>query len=213
MVDKIFDHNFTEKIEEEVQTVEDIVETVEEMAEKVEKIAEGFMEDLPDGKLKTAVGLFEHAAEVIAKDARQIDSIIDKQKHNMWIVGGLPSSWRGWLVGMVVTVVIPLMTNKWGTLSKWTRKIEAAVQKVEDIVEAVEEVAEKVEKIAEDIIDDLPDGKLKTAVGLFEHAAEVLAKDAKQFDNIIDKFQEEENKLQAYIEEQRNATTKEDKDA
>ncbi|XP_074369842.1 uncharacterized protein LOC141711345 [Apium graveolens] len=130
----------------------------------------------------------------------------------MWIIGGLPKTWKGWLVGMVVTVVIPLMTNKWGTLSKWTKKIEDAVQKVEDIVEAVEDVAEKVEKIAEDIIEDLPDGKLKTAIGLFEHAAEVIARDAKQIDNVIDKFQEEEDKLQAYIEEQRNATAKKDKD-
>ncbi|KAL8131095.1 hypothetical protein AgCh_007141 [Apium graveolens] len=142
----------------------------------------------------------------------------------MWIIGGLPKTWKGWLVGMVVTVVIPLMTNKWGTLSKWTskktssnslkrlEKIEDAVQKVEDIVEAVEDVAEKVEKIAEDIIEDLPDGKLKTAIGLFEHAAEVIARDAKQIDNVIDKFQEEEDKLQAYIEEQRNATAKKDKD-
>lgn len=66
-----------------------------------------------------------------------------------------------------------------------------AVQKVEDIVEAVEDVAEKVEKIAEDIFEDLPDGKLKTAVGLFEHAAEVIAKDAKQIDNVIDKVRTE----------------------
>lgn len=54
-------------------------------------------------------------------------------------------------------------------------------------MEAVEEAAERVEKIAEDIMDDLPDGKLKAALGLFEHVAEVIAKDAKQLDNVIDK--------------------------
>ncbi|KAL1821799.1 hypothetical protein DCAR_0418226 [Daucus carota subsp. sativus] len=130
----------------------------------------------------------------------------------MSITGGLLGSWKGWLLGVVVTVVIPLMTNKWGTFSKWTKKIEGAVQRVEDIVEAVEEAAERVEKIAEDIMDDLPDGKLKAALGLFEHVAEVIAKDAKQLDNVIDKFQEEEDKLQAYIEEQRNASARKDKD-
>lgn len=54
-------------------------------------------------------------------------------------------------------------------------------------MEAVEDVAEKVEKITEDVIDDLPEGKFKTALGRIEHVAEEVAKDAKQFDNVIDK--------------------------
>ncbi|KAL1821800.1 hypothetical protein ACET3Z_016669 [Daucus carota] len=113
--------------------------------------------------------------------------------------GGLPGSWKNWLLGMVVTVLIPLLTNKWGALLKWTQQVESAVQTVEDIVEAVEDAAEKVEKFAEDIIEDLPE--------------EEVAKDAKQIDNVIDKFQEVEDKVHAYIEEkQSNRTAEKDKD-
>ncbi|KAK1405552.1 Plastid-targeted protein 2 [Heracleum sosnowskyi] len=131
--------------------------------------------------------------------------------------GGLPGSWKNWLLGMVVTVLIPLLTNKWGALLKWTRKneeqIESAVQTVEDIVEAVEDVAEKVEKFTEDIIEDLPEGKFKTALGRIEHVAEEIAKDAKQIDNAIDKFQEVEDEVQAYIEEkQSNKAAEKDRD-
>ncbi|WOG98881.1 hypothetical protein DCAR_0418227 [Daucus carota subsp. sativus] len=127
--------------------------------------------------------------------------------------GGLPGSWKNWLLGMVVTVLIPLLTNKWGALLKWTQQVESAVQTVEDIVEAVEDAAEKVEKFAEDIIEDLPEGKFKTALGRIEHVAEEVAKDAKQIDNVIDKFQEVEDKVHAYIEEkQSNRTAEKDKD-
>ncbi|KAL8131094.1 hypothetical protein AgCh_007140 [Apium graveolens] len=66
-------------------------------------------------------------------------------------------------------------------------QIESAVQTVEDIVEAVEDVAEKVDKFAEGIIEDLPEGEFKTALGRIEHVAEKVAKDAKQIDNAIDK--------------------------
>lgn len=36
--------------------------------------------------------------------------------------GALPDSWKGWLLGMLFTVAIPLLTNKWGTILKWTSK-------------------------------------------------------------------------------------------
>lgn len=112
-----------------------------------------------------------------------------------------------------MTVIIPLMTNKWGALLTWANKLESAVQTVEDMVEAVEEIAEKVDKFAEDISDDLPEGKLKNALERIEHVAERVAKDADQLDNMIDKVQEVEDKLEAYIEEeQRNSAAKKDKD-
>lgn len=48
------------------------------MAEKVDKFTENVMEDLPEGKFKTALGRIEHVAEKVAKDAKQIDNAIDK---------------------------------------------------------------------------------------------------------------------------------------
>lgn len=125
--------------------------------------------------------------------------------------GGIPGSWKGWLLGIVMTVIIPLMTNKWGALLTWTNKLESAVQRVEDMVEAVEEIAEKVDKFAEDISDELPEGKLRNALERVEQVAERVAKDADQLDNMIDKVQEVEDKLEAYIEEeQRNSAAKKD---
>ncbi|KAK1405553.1 Plastid-targeted protein 3 [Heracleum sosnowskyi] len=126
--------------------------------------------------------------------------------------GGIPGSWKSWLLGIVVTIIIPLMTNKWGALLKWTEKLESAVQTVEDMVEEVEEIAEKVDKFAESISDDLPEGKLKETLERIEHVAERVAKDADQLDNMIDKVQEAEDKLEAYIEEQRNSAAKKNKD-
>ncbi|KAL8131093.1 uncharacterized protein LOC141711346 [Apium graveolens] len=126
--------------------------------------------------------------------------------------GGIPGSWKKWLLGIAVTVIIPLMTNKWGALLTWTKKLESAVQTVEDLVEEVEEMAEKVDKFAENIADDLPEGKLKKALERIENIAERVAKEADQLDNMIDKVQEAEDKLEAYIEEeQRNSAAKKDK--
>lgn len=70
---------------------------------------------------------------------------------------------------------------------KFTEKFGATVQTFENIVEAVEDVAERVEKISEDILDDLPEGKLKNAVSRIENAAEKIAKDAHLVDSMIDK--------------------------
>lgn len=54
------------------------MEAVEDVAEKVDKFTENVMEDLPEGKFKTALGRIEHVAEKVAKDAKQIDNAIDK---------------------------------------------------------------------------------------------------------------------------------------
>ncbi|KAL1821801.1 uncharacterized protein LOC108216827 [Daucus carota subsp. sativus] len=118
--------------------------------------------------------------------------------------GGIPGSWKSWLLGIVVTVIIPLMTNKWGAILTWTKKIESAVQTVEDMVEAVEEIAEKVDKFTENIADDLPEGKLKETLEKIENVAERVAQDADRLDDMIDKVQEAEDKLEAYIEEEQN---------
>ncbi|GFP89766.1 hypothetical protein PHJA_001120400 [Phtheirospermum japonicum] len=101
---------------------------------------------------------------------------------------GPPSSHpMGWILGLVVSIVLPFFTNKWGPLWVLKNRIMDTVQSVENIVEAVEKVAEKVDEIAEDIGDDLPQGKLKDLVHLVENMAEKTAKTADCIDNVIDK--------------------------
>ncbi|KAL6515572.1 hypothetical protein OROHE_018606 [Orobanche hederae] len=115
---------------------------------------------------------------------------------------GPPSSNpMSWIIGLVVTFVLPFLTNKWGPLWVLKNRVLGAVQTVEDIVEAVERVAEKVDEIAEEIGEDLPQGKLKELVELVEHVAEKTAKTADCLDNVIDKVQEAEVEVEDMIVE------------
>ncbi|XP_042049566.1 uncharacterized protein LOC121795175 [Salvia splendens] len=96
-----------------------------------------------------------------------------------------------WILGLVVSFILPFFTNKWGPLWVIKNKLENAVQTVENIVEAVEKVADSVDKIAEDIADDLPEGsKLRDLVEKVESLAEKTAKTADSLDDVIDKVQE-----------------------
>ncbi|GER49207.1 plastid-targeted protein 4 [Striga asiatica] len=106
-----------------------------------------------------------------------------------------------WIIGLVISLILPFFTNKWGPLWVIKNRIENAVQRVEDVVEAVEKVAEKVDEIAEDIADDLPQGKLKDLVEMIENVAEKTAKTADSLDNVIDKAQEAEERLEEIVAE------------
>ncbi|KAG8378298.1 hypothetical protein BUALT_Bualt08G0122900 [Buddleja alternifolia] len=114
--------------------------------------------------------------------------------------GSPPSKSMSWILGIVVSVILPFFTNKWGPLWVLKNRIENAVQTVENIVEAVEKVAEEVDKIAENIEDDLPEGKLKDLVGYVENMAEKTAKTADSLDNLIDKVQEADDQIENIVE-------------
>ncbi|XP_051139704.1 uncharacterized protein LOC127257362 [Andrographis paniculata] len=105
-----------------------------------------------------------------------------------------------WVLGFVVSIILPFFTNKWGPLWVVKNRIENAVQTVENIVEAVEKVAEEVDKIAEDIAEDLPQGKLRDLVEMVEHVAEKTAKTADCLDNVIDKVQEDVENVEDVVE-------------
>ncbi|KAK4429681.1 hypothetical protein Salat_1268700 [Sesamum alatum] len=114
--------------------------------------------------------------------------------------GPPPSKSMSWILGVVVSFILPFFTNKWGPLWVIKNRIDSAVQTVEHIAEAVEKVAEEVDKIAEDISDDLPQGKLKDLVDFVEDMAEKTAKTADSLDNLIDKVQEAEDKVENIVE-------------
>ncbi|KAL3641299.1 hypothetical protein CASFOL_016267 [Castilleja foliolosa] len=135
-------------------------------------------------------------------------NIHDKRSSFIVSANGVPppsgppsSNPMGWIIGFVLTLVLPFFTNKLGPLGVLKNRIMNAVQSVEDIVETVEKVAEKVDEIAEDMGDDLPQGKLKDLVNLVEKMAEKTAKTADAVDDVIDKVQEVEDQVDDMIVE------------
>ncbi|EPS72287.1 hypothetical protein M569_02473, partial [Genlisea aurea] len=114
---------------------------------------------------------------------------------------GPPSSSNStWILGLIITFVLPFVTHKWGSLLVYKNRIDTVVQAVEDVVETVEKVAEGVEKVAEGIAGDLPDGKLKEIVKAVEVVAEGTAKTADCVDSVIDKVQEVEGEAAEILE-------------
>ncbi|XP_075485943.1 uncharacterized protein LOC142525511 [Primulina tabacum] len=107
---------------------------------------------------------------------------------------------KSWIIGLVVSLILPFFSHKWGPLWVLEKRIVNAVQAVEDIVEVVEKVAEEVERISDDISDDLPEGKVKEMVDFVENMAEKTAKTADSVDDLIDKVQETEEKVKCVVE-------------
>ncbi|XP_011069620.1 uncharacterized protein LOC105155443 [Sesamum indicum] len=112
-----------------------------------------------------------------------------------------PSSSLSWILGIVLTIILPFVGNKWGPLLKFKTEVDTAIETIEEIVEVVEKVAEVVDKVAEDISGDLPDdGKLKKVVDAVEDVAEKTAQDARTVGDAIDKFQDVEEKVENIVE-------------
>ncbi|KAF3445949.1 hypothetical protein FNV43_RR11126 [Rhamnella rubrinervis] len=95
-----------------------------------------------------------------------------------------PGSWKIWMLGMIVAVILPFWKNKWGSLQKFEKELERA----EEVVEMVEKLAEDVENVADDIGDHLPEGtKLRKAALFVENVAKETVKDAKLAEQFINK--------------------------
>lgn len=151
------------------------------------------------------------------RDTNQLPKIIAKSRRNVVVYSsivppevdihslptsiGLPDQWQAWLMGAVVTIGLPFLTNKWGPLLGWIEKVKGTLQTAENIAEAVEDIAGKVDKMTEEIEAGLPEGKLKNALHTVELAAEEIARDADRLDQLIDKVQEMEEKFEDLIEE------------
>ncbi|KAL2528157.1 uncharacterized protein Fot_20758 [Forsythia ovata] len=116
--------------------------------------------------------------------------------------GGSPSSsWKKWLLGLLLTVILPALGHKGGLFLALKSKIEAAVKTVETVTEMVEEVAEEVEKVAEEVEEKLPhDSKLKEALDSVENLAKKAVKEAKQAEELVHKVQEVEEKMEETME-------------
>ncbi|KAF7137862.1 hypothetical protein RHSIM_Rhsim07G0205400 [Rhododendron simsii] len=98
------------------------------------------------------------------------------------------NSGKGWILGALVTIMLPFLRNKWGPLFKLTKDVEAMAERAEHVTKVVEEVAEEVDKVAKEVADELPKGgKLEKAIESVENAAEKADKAARVADDLIDK--------------------------
>ncbi|CAI9778053.1 unnamed protein product [Fraxinus pennsylvanica] len=121
-----------------------------------------------------------------------------------------------WILGILLTIVLPFGTNNRGPVLKLKDEVDTAVETIEHITEVVEKVAEVVDKVAEDIADDLPEGgRFRKAVDFIENVAEETAKDAHLLGDIIHKVQGFEEDVESIVESlhgEANKPTKEIKD-
>ncbi|KAK1555380.1 hypothetical protein Q3G72_025586 [Acer saccharum] len=110
-----------------------------------------------------------------------------------------PQSWKIWILGMVISVILPFWRNKWGSFQRLKNEVEAEMETAEHVAEIVEDVAEKVEKVAEEVADHLPQGgRLKDAVTLIENVAKETAKDAHLADQFIEKVEDVEREVESF---------------
>ncbi|CAL2267006.1 unnamed protein product [Prunus armeniaca] len=107
------------------------------------------------------------------------------------------STWKNWIVGLMLSIIIPSLRHKWGPLLALKNKVDVAVDTVESVTEVVEELAEEVEKVAEQVEDKLPeDAKLREAVESVEHLAEDAVKKAELAKDVIRKVEEVEEEVE-----------------
>ncbi|XP_019174135.1 PREDICTED: uncharacterized protein LOC109169710 isoform X1 [Ipomoea nil] len=137
------------------------------------------------------------------------------------------NSWLAWATGLCVA--IPLITARLLTLSSedrllfrknivffnflefcdgclilelvrsGTEQVEAAAETVEKVADVVGNVAHEVDKAAEGFKENLPAGKLKDIVEAIEHVAEETAKDAQIVEDLMDKVEELDDKLEEFL--------------
>ncbi|CAL1390276.1 unnamed protein product [Linum trigynum] len=112
-----------------------------------------------------------------------------------------PGSWKLWLVGVAVALVVPFWRKQlWSNVKGYAERFDEIVNTVEKVADIVEDVAEQVEKVADGVGNNLPAGKLKDAFQLIEDFADQTEKSAELAGDVIDKVQELEEQLDAYIE-------------
>ncbi|XP_034674868.1 uncharacterized protein LOC117906040 isoform X1 [Vitis riparia] len=117
---------------------------------------------------------------------------------NSWEIFGR----KNWIIGMLLSMVVPLWRFKLGPLLQLKNEVETAMNTTEQIAETIESVAEKVEQVADDIGNHLPEGgKLRQVADFVENVAKETAKGAHLVDAAIEKAEDIEKKVDSLVEE------------
>ncbi|PIN12045.1 hypothetical protein CDL12_15351 [Handroanthus impetiginosus] len=111
--------------------------------------------------------------------------------------------WIAGIVGLLLTV--PFIVQRVLTL---TKEVDMAAETVEKIADTVEKVAEEVDKAAEEIEEALPEGGLKKVVNFVEGLAEETAKDAQKVEDLMDKVEEIDDKVDTLLKKPSSETEK-----
>ncbi|KAJ8762557.1 hypothetical protein K2173_007996 [Erythroxylum novogranatense] len=144
-------------------------------------------------------------------------SILDlrhnSKKRNTVVYGGVepdsapppsdrsPAPWNGWILGIVVTIILPSTRNKWGPLLRIKEQFDSVVETAEQVTELVEDVAEAVDKVSEEIGEHVPeDSALDKAAEFVEDIAEETVKNAKLADALLEKVEEVEKEVFSAID-------------
>ncbi|KAL0432255.1 UNVERIFIED_CONTAM: hypothetical protein Slati_2559800 [Sesamum latifolium] len=105
------------------------------------------------------------------------------------------STFLNWILGVVVAIILPLVTNnkKGPLLIKLKNEVDSRVEAIEEMAETVENVAEAVDKAIDQIADRLPkdQAKLRKVMDIVEDVAEKTATNAHILGDVIDKEIEE----------------------
>ncbi|XP_059624220.1 uncharacterized protein LOC132267160 [Cornus florida] len=113
-----------------------------------------------------------------------------------------PAAWKKWMVGIMLSIILPTYRHKGGPLLILKSRVDRAVETVESLTEIVEDVAEGVEKVADEIGDKLPeDTKLREAVDSIEKLAREAVKEADLAQDLINKVQDAEKVLEGALME------------
>nr|XP_043614282.1 uncharacterized protein LOC122586349 [Erigeron canadensis] len=113
----------------------------------------------------------------------------------------LSENWPAWIPGVVLALVVPFFTNKWGPFANIKEELDKVEEAVDNVADRVEEIAEKVEDFVGDMADDLPEGsQFKQKLEQVEKVADTIGKDAKKVSDIIDKMDEMEAKLETMLD-------------
>ncbi|XP_034891937.1 uncharacterized protein [Populus alba] len=109
---------------------------------------------------------------------------------------------KGWVLGMLISIILPFCRNKWGPLLSIKDKVEEVVEIADQVADIVEEVAEAVGKVADEVADHLPEGgKLQQVATFVENVAKETAKDANVVDEMIEKIKNQVEEVEKEVEE------------
>nr|XP_043637359.1 uncharacterized protein LOC122608328 [Erigeron canadensis] len=128
--------------------------------------------------------------------------------------GSSSGSWKNWVIGILMTFIVPLVTTKGGPIKLLMQKVDHIVDTAEHITDVVEAVADKVDKVIEEIEDDLPEGsQIRKTLDYIENVAERVEKDAHTAGDFIDQVQEMQDKIEDMMEPVMEEAMKVDKEA
>ncbi|KAF8044183.1 hypothetical protein BT93_A2229 [Corymbia citriodora subsp. variegata] len=108
--------------------------------------------------------------------------------------------WVKWVMGSVLSLLIPYWKLKWDKLQQIEGKAEEVIEDAEIVAEVVEKVATMAEKVSAQVADKLPDdSKLKEAALFVEHVSEVAAHDAHLTEDFIHEVDEVKQEVETAI--------------